>query len=153
MYFWNTRQLAFDLREGKVTQRQQMWYLFAYVVLTTLSILLLDWFPSESSFWSKISDVAVAAVTVVGFLACYQANSRGDDDDFVIRFICMGWPVMRRVLAIAFALGVLFAFVVSIAVPGYVDPLLDWSGVLIEVSYFALLRSWLIEISGTAMSA
>jgi len=129
-----------------------MWYLFAYVLLTTLSVLLFDWFPEESSFLSKIADVAVVVVTIVGFLACYQANSRRDDEDFVVRFICMGWPVMWRVLAFAFALAVVPAIVVSIAAPAYLDPSLDWFGVLIEVAYFVRLRYWLIEISTIEIS-
>ena len=148
MYFWNTRQLAQDLREGSVTERQQMWYFFAYAVSTSVYVLVSEWIPSEYNL-SKIGDIASLGVTIIGVLACYQVNSRGDDKQFVVRFICISWPVLWRLLAVAVPLGLLASVPVVFVAPQYADPFADGLAVLLEAAYFVLIGRWLMKISST----
>jgi hypothetical protein len=152
MYFWNTRQLASDLQEGKVAERQKMWYLFAYVVPVSLELMLVKWIPSEYAL-SKMADFAVLGVTIIGLLACYRANSRGDGKDFVVRFICMSWPVLWRIVAVFLPLGLAFGFVIGVTIPEYGDPLSDALAVISAVVYYALIRRWLIKISSGQVGA
>jgi len=148
MYFWNTRQLALDLREGKVTEQDEVRYLFAYVIWTSISILVLKWIPSEYAL-SKIADIAELGVTIIGLLICYKANSRGDGREFVVRFICMSWPVSVRLFAAFVPLGFAIGVVLAVVTPEYVDPIADGLSILVTVVYFALIRRWLIRISAT----
>ncbi|MGO9566213.1 MAG: hypothetical protein ACLP5H_01600 [Desulfomonilaceae bacterium] len=99
MYFWNTRQLASDLQEGKVTERQKMWYLFVWVLAVSILTEFSGWPPRELPAVTIIMSIGVVAVNIIGFFLCYRANSRRDDRDFVVRFICMSWPVTWRVTA------------------------------------------------------
>ena len=155
MYFWNTQQLASDLQEGKVTERQKMWYFFASTVLTALVIEFSGWPPKEYNAVTMIAIIADVAVTIIGFLFCYQANSSGDDREFVVRFICMSWPVFWRLVAAAIPLA-LFSMIMVWAVfekllgfPAAISDELGirLDGVLLTVAYFAIIRRWLIKIS------
>ncbi len=152
MYFWNTRQLALDLREGKVTERQQMWYLFAFVVFATVGMYVVSWVPIDVTASMILAGVADVVVTIYGLLECYQVNNRGDGKDFVVRFICMSWPVGWRVLACFLVLSLVFSFILGIVASTYADPLLNVLGVGVTVAYFGLIRKWLIEISSAEIS-
>jgi hypothetical protein len=149
---WNTQQLASDLQEGKVTEQQKMWYLFAYVVPVSLELMLVKWIPSEYAL-STMANFAELAVTIIGLLACYQANSRGDGRDFVVRFICMSWPVLWRIVAVFLPLGLAFGLVIEAITPEYGDPVSDGFAVLSAVVYYALIRRWLIKISSGQVEA
>jgi hypothetical protein len=156
MYFWNTRQLASDLQDGKVTERQKMWYLFVWVVGTALVIELAGWVPAnESSAVTIMASIANVAVSIIGLLICYQANSRGDDREFVVRFICLSWPVTWRLVAAFVPVLIFLAVITAIFLSGGVegpfgpifDRLFDGVGVLFNVAYIAIMRRWLIKIS------
>jgi hypothetical protein len=146
MYLWNTKQLAIDLRDNKVSEQDQMWYLLAYVVLTSLSALVAKWVPSEYGL-SGIASIVDLGVTIIGLLVCYSANSRGDARDFILRFICLSLPLTLRILAAGIPLGCVVGFAMAIIVPNYGDPLGDGFAVLIAICYFALMRRWLMRIS------
>jgi len=152
VYFWNTRQLALDLQNDSVSEKDQMWYLFVYVVLTTVLTLLLTWIPSDY-YDSKMADMLNLGVTVIGVLACYQANSRGDATRFVVRFICLSWPVSLRLAAFFVPLGIVIGLIIGMAAPEYVDPFADGVSVLSTAVYFALIRKWMLKISRSEISA
>jgi hypothetical protein len=162
MYFWNTQQLALELQDGKVTEREKMWYLFAWMIGTALVIELAGWVPAnESSAATITASIASVAVNIIGLLICYQANSRGDNRDFVVRFICMSWPVTWRLVAalvpVLIFLAVITAIFLSRGAQGpfgsIFDRLFDGVDVLFYVAYYAIIRRWLIKISTTGAEA
>ncbi|MFH1115416.1 MAG: hypothetical protein V1792_16030 [Pseudomonadota bacterium] len=162
-YFWNTRRLALDLREGKVPRRE-MRHLLACGALATFAVLfliwirtvymLLLWYPSQYTVSSSMAVIAVPLVTIIGFLACYRANSLGDGEDFIVRFIILNWHVGGYIVGIYFLAKMsVFHACYSLKLPlAYMLFFHDWSGVLLAVVYFALMRYWLIKISSTELS-
>jgi hypothetical protein len=111
----------------------------------------------EFSLSKLVAGVAEVAVTIIGLLACYQANSRGDGKDLVARFICMSWPVGLKILVCWFVLGLVCSLILCFAMPmdmivpisTYTAPLADLISVGASVAYFVLIRKWLIQISST----
>ncbi len=100
MYFWNTRALSEDLRAGRVSQHEKMKYLLAGTLTFSVGSYLLV--PEEPSTLLAVDALITAVITVGGVLACYRANRRGDNEEFIDRFICLSWPVgIRVVTAIA----------------------------------------------------
>jgi TRAP-type mannitol/chloroaromatic compound transport system permease large subunit len=161
MYFWNTRQLASDLQEGKVTERQKMWYFFAATILTQVVIEFSGWPPKEYHAITIVAGFADVAVTAIGLFLCYQANSRCDNREFVLRFICMSWPVFWRLLAAAIPLFVFMSIMERAVLEkalGLQASISDELGkglfaVLLTVAYYAIIRRWLIKISSGQVEA
>jgi len=78
------RRLALALAAGEVSEREKFHYL---LVSALIGILV----PSQLAGWTgwsrfRVAFVAVSLlVTIVGLLACFQANSRGDNRAFLER--------------------------------------------------------------------
>jgi len=152
VYFWNTKQLALDLCEGKVTERQQMWYLLAFTVLASVCIQVALWLPGERvGFSTYVGGLAAIGMTILGLRDCYQVNSRGDGRDFVIRFVCVSLPVTCRLVAVFLPL--VIVFVLFIHEPPYTDPWFSLGIIYAQLAYYGRIRVWLIKISRAEISA
>ena len=106
MYFWNTTALADDLKARRVPQRDKMIYLLVPITLSVASEFL-PIEPHETRLLTLVEFVLAIVVTIGGILLCYQANRRGDDEEFLDRFICLGWPLAIRMLVLSIPLAFL----------------------------------------------
>jgi hypothetical protein len=99
--------------------------------------------------------IVVVLVTIIGFFLCYQANRRGDDREFVVRFICMSWPIAWRMVAAFIPMLILLVAVTAILLSGRgqgsIEPIFEVliAGLVIlwVAAYYAIIRRWLIKIS------
>jgi hypothetical protein len=86
------RHLADALASGEVSEREKFQYL---LVWAAVGIVL----PARLGGWTGWSHVRVAflvaslLITIVGLLACFRANARGDDRAFLERYLCLSVPV------------------------------------------------------------
>jgi len=112
VYFWRTRALAEDLRAGRVSQRQRMWYLLGQMVMFASAVPVGFEFgePWPSPLSAAASWIALAAINAAGVLVCYEVNRRGDDRDFLGRFVCLSWPVTIRLLVLVVIPGFMVVF-------------------------------------------
>ena len=112
MYFWKIDALAEDLKEGRVSQRQKMHYYLAtsLLVVSLMPIVSTHGGETPNIFWAL--DMVISIMfTVGGILLCYEANSQGDDREFLDRIVCLGWPITLRMLAIVFAAYAVYAII------------------------------------------
>ena len=109
MTFWNAARLADDLREGRVSEKQKLYYLLVSFTLHALggNDSIVDALRSDrpgSAIWPVLG-VAIIAATLI---ACYRVNSRGDGRHDLDRVYCLSVPVALPVYAAYLA--AVFAF-------------------------------------------
>ncbi|HEX8833071.1 MAG TPA: hypothetical protein VF719_02660 [Abditibacteriaceae bacterium] len=46
-------------------------------------------------------------------MLCYEANSAGDDTEFIDRIVCLSWPINIRMLAVFMPLYILYAAIAA----------------------------------------
>jgi hypothetical protein len=149
VYFWWTRALAEDLRAGRVSERQRMWYLLGQTILVTGVPVGFQFREAWPSLPAPVEWLVIAAINAAGVLYCYEANQQGDDRDFVSRFVCLSWPISMRMLALfAIVMAGLFALGLWRSWrPGRDDPrtalLFLGLGCTLNVVYYWRLRSHL----------
>jgi len=100
MYFWKIKLLVEELKTGKVEQKQRLHYLLAWVVFGTLFVYLGIGMGEKLSQYLVIEMVGAVTICVFGTLICFSTNSRGDNKEFIDRYICLGIPVGIRTFAI-----------------------------------------------------
>jgi hypothetical protein len=99
MRIWNSKGLAQDFSEGKVSSKDRVVYLF----LTLLFWFLLDNLPNlttrvglsamqsaeraKTLLWPLLGN----CVMIIGFLWCYKKNKNIDDREFTDRFIAFSF--------------------------------------------------------------
>lgn len=147
MYWWNVRQLANDFKEERVSERER----FKYVLGTWLAFSAVGFFPGRELGTSElVAGVIGVLVTIVGTTLCYRANARGENRDFVARFLCLAWPLGWQMVAVVVA-GLIPLMIILWVVSGPPAETMHWSweaviggfGLLMEVVYYIRLRSYI----------
>jgi len=111
VYFWKDKELAKRLHENAIPQKEQVKYFLIYCILTTLLMSATAnfhaWHTAEQlSIFDYITDIVVLSVGVASVLICYRINSRGDNVDFIARWMCLSFPASIRMLAFMLILGI-----------------------------------------------
>jgi len=160
MTFWNAARLADDLREGRVSEREKLRYLLLLVALHSLagsgSASVVDALRSDrpgAALWPLLGFV----IAVVGLVACFRANARGDGRHFLDRIYCLAVPVWIPVyvayLAAAFALERLAGPMTPVdGSRPKLGPYLLWVLLLLAPAIvgFVRLRRYVARAAGTA---
>ncbi len=147
MYFWNANALARDLREGKVTQGQKFFYFLIFMAMSSLAMYA--GVETDSSYL-LMDMLSTVIVTVAGTYLCYQANARGDNKEFIDRFICIGFPIIVRFIPIVVFVMVVYYGVGMYAGFSYVDEssIIDiLIATVLEITYFIWVRSYIAKIA------
>lgn len=97
MYFWKIDSLVQDLKDGNLPQSERFKYLLATLIVYAIVIELSFIFAEPIAALQIVESVSMVALTVAGAVYCYFVNRRGDDHEFIDRFICIGWVVAIRI--------------------------------------------------------
>ncbi len=116
MYFWKAQKLAAELKENKVSEKEKMKYLLANTLAWMAVALLLELSPNPVTDKPLFltHQASYIALVIVGVLVCYQANAKGDNKDFVGRFVSISWPIQMRMLVLSFLFLLFISFPLGI---------------------------------------
>lgn len=110
MYFWKTKELANQIKAGKISEEISKNYFIAYSVL----IWIFSFPPENSGIISRIPLIAgyilVAIITIVGINITFKTNKGNDGNNYIQRVIMLGLPIIIKLLIISF----ITAFIVNV---------------------------------------
>lgn len=105
MYLWKVDALVEDLRDDRVTQREQFKYYLTVILLWTVGAHM-SWLAATvaqaagvNMSYGVFDAIGVAlslGVTVLGIFVCHKMNGIGDGTGFITRMICLSVPVLIR---------------------------------------------------------
>ena len=115
MYWWNIKALASELKSGKVSPFEKFKYFFAFMLVTSIFVELIYLFPLPESptLFDYASSILVILITILGLILCYKSNKKGDNKDFIERFVCLSWPITIRLIVIIIAISVPYYLVIG----------------------------------------
>ncbi|MBX7146821.1 MAG: hypothetical protein K1X44_05890 [Alphaproteobacteria bacterium] len=98
MNFFNDRELARRFKAETVPPKERFYYLIIYILFFEIinSSLFNNWISEveEPSWWV---DGFNLAIIFFGTILCYCANAKGDNKEFIERYICIGFPIAVQV--------------------------------------------------------
>lgn len=97
MYLWNVKALASDLRDDKVTERNKLSYYLLYVLFGSVVSEIAKFGPLNINVYSLAIAISNILIIVLGICFCFVTNSKGDNRDFINRFICLSIPISCRI--------------------------------------------------------
>lgn len=116
MYIWRVNKLADEFKSGRVTERQQLYYLLAFIGLTTIAC---DPYVSDFSNYEllNILDIlmlpANLVIAIVGTILCYKVSEPSESGVGLLpRYICLGLPISIRMIVAVFA-AMIFVFIIN----------------------------------------
>lgn len=102
MYLWKVDSLVEDFRSEKVTQEEEFKYMLVFTIAVAFASDPALYAGSSYNQYDAMVSVIVLGISIFGVYYCYKINSGGDNKDFIVRMMCIGLPVMVRVLVIMF---------------------------------------------------
>ena len=100
MYLWKVDSLVDDFKSGRVPQKEELKYMLLFTIAMAFASNPALYIGSSYNHYDTIISVAVLGISIFGVYYCYKINSGGDNRDFIVRIMCIGLPVMVRVLAV-----------------------------------------------------
>ena len=149
MYFLNYKQLAEDLRDCKVSEKQKFNYLITSFIFLNFDVICrsingLLW-ETFSEYWQKIiidswtpMNFIVEGVffIIMGIMlfALYIINQRGDGKNFIERIACLYLPISIRITILGTIWGLLILSIGYICFSiSVTDKLWDYVGIPLEM--------------------
>lgn len=112
MHLLNYKQLARDLRDNKVSEKQKLQYFIALAVITTIG----SFAPSVDYVGNMpmlIVDILIAIIGLFMMIMLYRQNQNGDGKHFLERYICLSFPMLVIMFMVIFIISTLFWFIVG----------------------------------------
>jgi hypothetical protein len=84
--------LAEALAAGSLSEREKFHYLLVWTVVASVVGQVIG----TSLRWDRLRLMSIAPgllINLVGLLACFKANARGDNRAFLERYVCLSVPV------------------------------------------------------------
>lgn len=118
MYHKSIGELMGRLKSGQVSQLAQFGYFCNYIILLTLIpwlevIFLRNLFKNFATIElgvMTLSYLGLTVVTILGLLAIYRMNRRGDNEEFLARAICLSAYTLTWIVCVLVILGLVVWF-------------------------------------------
>ena len=124
MNFIDDRELAERFAKGAVPNRERLTYLLInslfFAVMTTDAMYSLLGADKILNFWTWTSDVVAIAVLVAGTVLSYRVNERGDGEEFIERYVSLGFPILIRTFLLGLGL-IVVVLALDGVFPGFYD--------------------------------
>jgi hypothetical protein len=140
MYFWKTRLLVDELAKGPLEEGTLKNYYLATSILVLVSYYLSFLGPRENLYALTAEAIVVLVATIIGLNAAFAANGGAAGSRFLDKIIALSFPLLIRVLAAGFVLGLLVAILDAAEVSKVqVEWVSSISNIAIQVVFFLRL--------------
>jgi|GEM_PF-935467 len=101
MHLWNVNALIDDFAYKKITEQQKFRYILLYVALMTIVSNSVLYVGTKYSHELVVELVLSVLITIWGMNRCFTINQSNGGDDFISRYVCIGFPVGIRLFVFA----------------------------------------------------
>lgn len=98
---WNVRSMAAFLVDRRVTPSHRIGFLIWFILIANGVFLLVPRLkpPDRTCLESVLLTISSCLIIIAGVYLTNRANAKGDDKDFMERFVCLGgWIAIRLML-------------------------------------------------------
>jgi len=125
MYFWNVGALADDLKHQNVSELEKFKYFILIVIVCFSGDVLRPYLPDTHPLQGKINFIGMALsdiISIVGTWLCFRTNRNGDNQDFIVRFLCLGTVIGIRMLAYVCVYLLVYGILFGVIFPKFITP-------------------------------
>ncbi|EIC23049.1 hypothetical protein [Thiorhodovibrio frisius] len=100
MYLWKVDSLVKDFKSENVSQKEEFKYMLLFTVAMALASDPALYIGASYNHYDTIGSIVMLGMSIFGVYYCYKINSSSDNKDFIVRMMCIGLPVMIRMLVV-----------------------------------------------------
>lgn len=108
MYLWKTKLLARDLKEDKVTEKEYFKYFVMYSLIWCICVIIYRLMGKTVSNGLFIIDNVLEVLnTMIPIIVSYNVNKKGNNKDFLKRYISISCPLSIKFFILAIIVSVI----------------------------------------------
>ena len=134
MHLLNYKQLARDLRDNKVSEREKFSYVIGLLILSAPLLVPTTPINAHDITADLISAFVFILIMIAGTVLLYRKNQQGDGKNFLERYICLSFPI-----------GIISGFLGIMSI-------LITSGIVMAITHQTILSDMSWEIISDTMS-
>ena len=139
MYFWNTKQLAEDIKSNKLSDNDWKNYYLAGLILGTLTLYLSVLSPRESTTALLVEVILMIGIAIFGVSVTFNTHKTSDKNvaSYISKMVALIFPLTIKFIVLAMVLG----FIEGIVYlgPNSSPALLEWSMTAVQVTISTLV--------------
>ena len=114
MNFFRDKELAERFAADKVAEKEIFFYFLISGIIVSLftSTSFITFLEIEVTIWDYITDVILIVTSIIGSIWVYRINAKGDNRNFVARYISLSFPIGVKCLMLL----VIYMFLLGITV-------------------------------------
>lgn len=145
MYFWKTRELATQIKDGVIDESMRKNYYLATVVFSTISVYFLIGAGTPDFVALAVEGGLIILINIVGINITFVTNRGNEGKDYIARVVMLSLPLIIKLFVFSFPVGLLLLGIVAGA-SGELDILIvEWSMALLVV-VIQLIYFWRINV-------
>lgn len=162
IYFFKANALAREIRQGNISEVLALNHFIVGIILSGIGYevpLSVDFgradLPTFVPFVEVIAFILVAIITYYGSWLAYQANRKGDGNDFFMRYAALSLPIGLQLVVAFFFVAITLVLVANIVsstlgvVGGGLSLVLFYvMGLVFQCAFFLRLRACIYIASG-----
>ena len=121
MYFWKIDKLIQDIKDEKVTEKENVKYFIVSVLLYSVFSNPLLTMDMENDLLDVIAAVISVLTFVIGTYYIYTINKKGDNKNFITRYFCLSIPIGIRLFVVLMVIGLIQGVLFTENWPGFDD--------------------------------
>lgn len=151
MNFFRDKELAQRFAADKVSEKEIFYYflissLLFYLLTTTTFMPLIE---IKATFWDYVHDSITLVLALIGMIWTFSINSKGDNKNFVTRFVSLSFPIGIKCIILFFILCIPLVAIEIINEEKYNKNLLseDWSVISSSVAALLILLYYYLRLA------
>ena len=140
MYFWKVDELIENVKTNNISQKEQSKYVIAFSIIMIIATNPLLAVTKVLTVQNIVASLIMTVITVFGVYRCYTNNKKSDDNDFILRFFTIGFPVAIRYAAFLIPIAILLGMVEIMLNGSYESPQVSSESSIYQVIFFLIAQ-------------
>ena len=147
MYYWNTKELADQIKEGSISEKEKKNYFIVMSIIVTLSGYSFIGSEITNSVAIFVMILLDIVITIFGINITFNTNQGNEGSDYIARVTMLSLPILIKLFVYSF-FGVIIVVCVLIAAgaSGKAEVDLDQWPMVLASAVFGLIFFWRINV-------
>ena len=144
MYYWNTKELADQIKEGSVSEKEKKNYFIVISIIVTLSAYSVIGSEITNPMGIFVMIVLDILITIFGINITFNTNQGNEGSDYIARVTMLSLPILIKLCV--FGVIIIVCVLIAAGASEKAEVNLDqWPMVLLS-AVFGLIYFWRINV-------
>ena len=144
MYYWNTKELADQIKEGSISEKEKKNYFIVMSIIVTLSGYSVIGSEITNSMAIFVMILLEILITIFGINITFNTNQGNEGSDYIARVTMLSLPIGIKLFVFGVIIGVC-VLIATGASANYEVNFDQWPMVLLS-AVFGLIFFWRINV-------